>query len=196
MITARFFKKFFAVFFSLILFTSLEIRGTSDEFWDALGKRESRNDYKCVNDLGFLGRFQMGEAKLHELGYYNDDSGYYTAPGCPKTRNTWEGRWTGKKDISSVEDFLNSKRVQKKAIKKSFKRNREKILEALDGNLDNLLPGITESGILAAAHLVGPYAVIRRAQNGKWSNGEDADEHGTPADEYMTRFSGYYLTDL
>lgn len=200
---------FLIAFYLLVSSTSFEILGTSDEFWDALGERESRNDYGCVNDLGFLGRFQMGEAKLHELGYYNDDSGYYTAPGCKKTRNTWEGRWTEKDGIKSIDHFLGIKnggisrsrlekaeRVQKKAIKKSFKRNREKILEALDGNLDNLVPEVTESGILAAAHLVGPYAVIRRAQNGTWSNGENADEHGTPADEYMTRFSGYDLTDL
>jgi len=200
---------FLIAFFLLISSTSIEILGTSDEFWDALGQRESRNDYKCVNNLGFLGRFQMGEAKLHELGYYNDDNGYYTAPGCPKTRNTWGGTWTKKDGIKSIDHFLgirngeisrsrleNAERVQKKAIKKSFKRNREEILRALGRNLDNLVHGVTESGILAAAHLVGPYAVIRRVQNERWSNGEGADEHGTPADEYMTSFSGYDLTSL
>jgi hypothetical protein len=48
---------------------------------------------------------------------------------------------------------------------------------------------ITESGILAAAHLAGPGNVKRFLRNGK----EFRDGNGTKLTSYLTQFSGYKL---
>ena len=42
-----------------------------DLYYEAIGKRESGGDYKGVNNIGFLGKYQMGEAALVDAGYYS-----------------------------------------------------------------------------------------------------------------------------
>ena len=44
-----------------------------DAFLDALGERESSGNYGAVNTLGFLGKYQFGEAALTDVGYYSAD---------------------------------------------------------------------------------------------------------------------------
>ena len=41
-----------------------------DEFFEALGFQESSNSYNKVNRIGYLGKYQMGESVLIDLGYY------------------------------------------------------------------------------------------------------------------------------
>ena len=38
--------------------------GTYDDLFDALGLRESSNNYQAENAAGFIGRYQMGEAVI------------------------------------------------------------------------------------------------------------------------------------
>jgi len=41
-----------------------------DLYYEAIGERESGGDYKVVNNIGFLGKYQMGEMALVDAGYY------------------------------------------------------------------------------------------------------------------------------
>ena len=43
---------------------------TLEKFFEDLGFRESGGDYKVVNNIGFLGEYQMGEMALVDAGYY------------------------------------------------------------------------------------------------------------------------------
>ena len=43
---------------------------TLEKFFEDLGFRESGGDYKVVNNIGFLGKYQMGEMALVDAGYY------------------------------------------------------------------------------------------------------------------------------
>ncbi len=44
--------------------------GNYNDLFDALGERESSNNYQIENSAGFIGRYQMGEAALFDSGYY------------------------------------------------------------------------------------------------------------------------------
>jgi|GEM_PF-5580562 len=41
-----------------------------DDFFENLGQHESSGDYHKVNGIRFMGKYQMGEAALIDLGYY------------------------------------------------------------------------------------------------------------------------------
>ena len=45
-----------------------------DDFLNALGIRESGGDYTKQNTIGYVGKYQMGEAALIDTGYYKKDS--------------------------------------------------------------------------------------------------------------------------
>jgi hypothetical protein len=66
----------------------------TDEQWDAMS-------YRSMNSLGFVG-YQFGEALLIDLGYYDDDQFY----GNGASTNTWDGTWTGKNGVNSLEEFM------------------------------------------------------------------------------------------
>lgn len=40
------------------------------QYFDAIGQRESSGNYKAVNTFGFLGKYQMGTSALTDAGYY------------------------------------------------------------------------------------------------------------------------------
>jgi hypothetical protein len=48
-------------------------------FKEALGYRESENKYKTVNSLGYLGKYQFGNATLKSVGIY-DSSLFLRSP--------------------------------------------------------------------------------------------------------------------
>ena len=57
------------------------------DFLNALGQRESSGNYQAVNSVGYLGKYQVGEAALIDAGYYTDgDTDPYN--------NLWNGAWT------------------------------------------------------------------------------------------------------
>ena len=45
--------------------------GNYKAFLDALGMRESSNNYQAVNEFGYLGRYQMGALALEDIGFKN-----------------------------------------------------------------------------------------------------------------------------
>jgi len=156
-----------------------------DDFFEALGQQESGGDYRKINTIKYMGKYQMGEAALIDLGYYKRD-------GKDPDNRYQDKFWTGKDGIKSKEDFLNSPDVQEAAVRKFAELNWRTIqINDLDLFVDRTVYGveITISGLLAGAHLKGVgkkglMSFLRRGYNGK-------DQYGTAVKTYIIKFAGY-----
>ena len=163
----------------------------SDAEWESMA-------YRSMNSLGFVG-YQFGEALLIDLGYYQDDVFY----GNGAASNTWDGTWTGKNGVASLEDFM-TKEAQDQAIQEAFGYNTKVIVEGLANagmSLDDILGTqatyvdngqtvtvtMSMTGILAAAHLRGAWGTLNLLINGSVST----DEYGTSILRYIDQFGGY-----
>ena len=170
-----------------------QTKSWSDFKWK-LGQREtgeSNPPYNIENSLGFIGKYQFGEALLIDLGYYQAEV-FYNGGENGVDKNYWEGTWTGKEGINSKEDFLNNNNnVQEIAIEEAldlfWNRITDKI--SLENYLGDSIEGvpITCSGILAAAHLRGEDGVINLLRDGYVTR----DEYNTSILEYLDEFQGY-----
>lgn len=140
---------------------SIDINET-EMFLNAIGMRESSNRYDVVNGWGYMGKYQFGKRTLKNLGY----------------------------DISKKE-FLNSPHIQEMAMLDLLSHNKKILQSYIDDYSGIVVDGteITESGILAAAHLGGPGNVKRYFKKGK----QFKDGNGTKLTSYLTKFSGYKL---
>lgn len=163
----------------------------SDDEWQSMA-------YRSMNFLGFVG-YQFGEALLIDLGYY--DSDFYYGNGAPTI--TWEGSWTGKNGVDSLEEFM-TQEAQETAIREAFGHNLiiiETMLAAYGESLDDYIGDtidysysggsgtlvVSVTGILAGAHLRGAPAVVDFLRSG----GVSIDELGTPIVQYMVDYGGY-----
>ncbi len=161
------------------------------------------DQYKVENSLGFMGKYQFGEPLLIDLGYYKASTFY----GNGADKNYWQGTWTGKNGINSKDQFLNSPKVQEIAIREAFNLNWQRVNSALAAkgqSINNYLDkqkiftdkGVSKtiivslSGILAGAHLRGPYGVANLLVNNEVSH----DEYGTSILRYMEEYGGYNVT--
>lgn len=131
-------------------------------FLTAIGHRESSNRYDVVNKWGYMGKYQFGRKTLKNLGY----------------------------EISKKE-FLNSPHIQEQAMLDLLEHNRRILRLYITTYSGTIIDGveITESGILAAAHLGGAGNVKRYFKKGK----QFKDGNGTKLTSYLTGFSGYKL---
>lgn len=161
---------------------------TLQDFLDALGKRESGGNYKAFNKFGYAGKYQMGEAALIDSGYYQK-KGHYN--------NDWQGVFTGKDNVHSINDFLNNPRAQENA-QLAFKRRQWLYLKALNAhtycgkNINNFT--ITESGLLAGAHLKGARTVAEYLKSNGKQNPKDG--FGTTVESYIKNFAGYDVSSI
>ncbi len=163
----------------------------SDEEWLSMA-------YRSTNTFGFVG-YQFGEALLIDLGYYDDD--FYYGNGAAS--NTWDGTWTGKNGVNSLDDFM-TQGAQEVAIREAFGYNLtiiERLLAEQGESLDDYLGQsisysysggsgsveLTLTGILAGAHLRGAPAVVDLLRSGSVS----IDEFGTSILQYIEQFGGY-----
>ncbi len=135
-------------------------------FKESLAFKESRGNYFTVNTLGYLGKYQFGIGTLHLVGIY--DAGI----------------------------FLSDPILQEAAFRSNVSRNkwilRKDIIRYSGKKINGIL--ITESGILAAAHLSGPGNVKRFLR----SNGDYnvSDAFGSFLSDYLKRFSGYDTSEI
>jgi len=91
----------------------------------------------------------------------------------------------------SREEFLSSPELQEQAMQKLLiynKKRLQKYIDKFDGQVVNGIL-ITESGLLAAAHLGGAGSVRKWFRTGKVKK----DGNGIKITTYMQRFSGYTL---
>ena len=134
-----------------------------DKFLEDLGFRESSGNYKAVNQFGYLGKYQFSRKTLNALGY---------------------------EDVSN-RVFLANPSIQEEAMYDLLIHNKKILrrqIEKYDGQIINGIY-ITESGILAAAHLAGPGNVKKFFRKGY----EFRDGNGTKMTSYMKKFSNYRL---
>jgi len=184
--------------------------GTVDQFFSGYSSWSDLTDqewetmaYRSVNAFGFVG-YQFGEALLIDMGYYDDD--FYYGNGA--ATNTWDGTWTGKNGVNSLEDFM-TKEAQDVAIVEAFGFNLGHIeagLAAAGKSLDDFIGTtatytsngtqvsvpLTVTGILAATHLRGYPATVELLLNGTLSS----DEFGTSILQYAEQFGGYEVPSV
>lgn len=111
----------------------------------ALGKKESSNNYKAINQLGYIGKYQKGAAMLTDLGYVKR--------GTKNSGLTDPSNWTGKDGMTSRDAFLNSPTVQESAMDQELDLN-EKRLNKM-GVIDSTTTEQEKAGFLATSHLLG-----------------------------------------
>ena len=131
-----------------------------NRFLNDIGFRESGNRYDITNKWGYMGKYQFGRSTLKGLGFK-----------------------------VTKQEFLNNPQLQEEAMMALLLHNKEKLqkyIDVFDGQTVNGML-ITESGILAAAHLGGQGSVKRYFKNGKVFR----DGNGTKITSYMHKFSGY-----
>lgn len=135
-------------------------------FKEALGFKESQSTYWRVNSLGYMGKYQFGTSTLSLLGFHNTDA------------------------------FLKSPKLQERAFIKNVRYNYEVLQPYIAKYAGKKIAGIeiTESGIIAAAHLSGPGGVKRFFK----TNGRKAsrDAYGSSIKTYLKRFAGYNITEI
>ncbi|MBS4041698.1 MAG: peptidoglycan-binding protein LysM [Flavobacterium sp.] len=130
-------------------------------FKQALAFKESQGSYKKVNSLGYLGKYQFGKGTLQTIG------------------------------VRDSLRFMNSPRLQEKSFEALLAINKHELRNEIQKYVGKEIRGVvvTESGILAAAHLGGAGSVKKFLK----SNGRRGikDAYGTSILSYMDKFGGY-----
>ena len=155
---------------------------TYDDFFDALGERESGGDYGAVNTFGFLGKYQFGELALIDVGYYSADQ---------TSANDWQpAYWTGKNGIHSKAEFLSdhAPRTRRSTPIWSSSGRTWKASGSTRGRRSTGSRS-PSSGLLAGAHLVGAGDVAKFLSSGGKKIPQDA--YNTTVTEYLSLFAGY-----
>lgn len=130
-------------------------------FKEALGFKESRGNYHIVNDYGYMGKYQFSGATLRMMGFKN------------------------------IDDFLYDTRQQEAAFFAYTSLNKWVLRKDIKRYVGKTIGGvkITESGILAAAHLAGAGNVKKFLRSSGANGFEDAN--GASIRYYLRMFSGY-----
>lgn len=135
-------------------------------FKEALGFKESQGKYYKVNTLGYLGKYQFGKSTLETLRIYNTDY------------------------------FLNTPSLQEKAFIANCNYNYWLLKDLIEKYSGKKIKGvrITESGIIAAAHLAGAGSVKKFLRNNYGRKISDA--YGTNIKDYFKEFANYDVSFL
>lgn len=145
---------------------SIETTNSFIDFKEALAVKESDGNYKSVNSYGYMGKYQFGMGTLKYIG------------------------------LKDTNDFLNNPALQEKAFVAYVQKNKWILRKEIKKYAGKTIQGIlvTESGILAAAHLGGAGSV----QDFLRSNGKVSfvDGYGTDIKTYLKTFANYDLTTI
>jgi len=135
---------------------------TMEQFLTKIGHQESSNNYRAVNQFGYMGRYQFGKSTLKSLGIN-----------------------------VTKEQYLSNSSLQERSMVLLLKANKHTLRNYISKHVGETINNIyiTESGILAAAHLAGAGNVIKFFKNGK----EFRDGNGTKMTKYLNKFKGYNL---
>ena len=138
------------------------VQPSHQQFLEAIGHRESSNNYSVVNEFGYMGKYQFGKATLKGLGIN-----------------------------VTKEEFITNPKLQEKAMHMLLSHNRKKLKRYIKKYEGQIIHGvlITESGVLAAAHLAGQGNVRKFLKNGFVFE----DGNGTKMTSYLKQFGGYIL---
>lgn len=133
-------------------------------FKEALAFKESQGNYFVTNTLGYLGKYQFGVETLELMGVYNPTI------------------------------FLNDPVLQERVFYTNVSRNKWILRRDIQRFVGKKIGGIvvTESGMLAAAHLAGAGNVQKYLRSYGSYNVEDA--YGSTVSKYLKKFSGYDIS--
>ncbi|WP_408027001.1 MULTISPECIES: peptidoglycan-binding protein LysM [Tenacibaculum] len=135
-------------------------------FKEALAFKESQGRYRVVNTLGYLGKYQFGKETLKRFRIYN------------------------------TTHFLKNPELQERTFVAYCKLNKWILRKDIKRSVGKTINGvkITESGILAAAHLSGAGNVKKFLR----SNGSIRfnDAYGTSIQSYLKKFAGYDVSNI
>ena len=135
-------------------------------FRQAIAYKESRGKSTLVNPYGYMGKYQFGRSTLRTVGVYD------------------------------FQEFLNNTKIQDRAFKALVARNKWELRKEIETYCGRVINGveITESGIIAAAHLSGAGSVKRYLK----SNGRNGfkDGFGTSLRSYIKKFAAYDISHI
>lgn len=135
-------------------------------FRQAIAYRESRGKSTLVNPYGYMGKYQFGKSTLRAVGIYD------------------------------FQEFLNNVSIQDKAFRALVAKNKWELRKEIETYSGRVINGveITESGIIAAAHLSGAGSVKKYLK----SNGRNGfkDGFGTSLGSYIRKFASYDISHI
>lgn len=133
---------------------------------EALAFKESQGKYNKINTHGYMGKYQFGAQTLRSIGIHDSMA------------------------------FMQSPKLQEKAFIALVSKNKGLLAKEIELYSGKVINGIhiTESGILAAAHLGGVGSVKKffRTKGRSYSR----DKYGTSLASYMKRFAGYETSSI
>lgn len=142
------------------------------KYLNAIAQRESSGvsgTWDTVSNTGYIGKYQFGNIALKECGY-----------------------------SFNVNDFKNDPNIfpeheQDRAMVKLLKKNIKYLGKYIDKFEGKIIGGvkITESGLLAASHLVGARNIKKFLNS--YGKHIPKDGNGTPCTEYIEKFGGYKI---
>jgi len=130
-------------------------------FREALAFKESQGKYYKVNTLGYLGKYQFGKSTLKRFKIYD------------------------------TVEFLKDPELQEDAFLALCSLNKWILIRDIKRFVGRRINGveITESGILAAAHLAGAGNVKLYLRS--WGAKKFEDAYGTSIAHYIKKFAGF-----
>ena len=150
-----------------ILMTKVPNVGKSfSGFAQKMAYKESRGILHLVNPYGYMGKYQFGRSTLRTVGIYD------------------------------FQEFLRNAEWQDEAFKALIARNKWELRKEIQKYSGRVINGveITESGLVAAAHLGGAGSVKKYLR----SNGRNGfkDGFGTSLSSYIRKFSNYDISHI
>ena len=137
-------------------------------FKNFLGFFESGSDYDKINRFGYIGKYQFGKGTLKMYG------------------------------VTNLVNYKNNPELQEKIFLMNVMRNKWILRREISWYSNRYLGGVyvSESGIIAAAHLSGPGNVKKYLRSHCDANLNKKDANGTSISDYMRIFKDYDIEDI
>ena len=137
-------------------------------FKNFLGFFESGSDYDKINRFGYIGKYQFGKGTLKMYG------------------------------VTNLVNYKNNPELQEKIFLMNVMRNKWILRREISWYSNRYLGGVyvSESGIIAAAHLSGPGNVKKYLRSHCDANLNKKDANGTSISDYMRIFKDYDIKNI
>ncbi|NMH28030.1 peptidoglycan-binding protein LysM [Flavobacterium silvaticum] len=135
-------------------------------FKEAIAFKESQGQYRLVNSYGYMGKYQFGKTALRAIG------------------------------IKDYSNFLKNPELQERAFVALCAKNKYELRNEIQKYDGKVVGGVkvTESGMLAAAHLLGAGSVKKYLKSN--GNTRIRDGYGTSLRSYMRNYGGYETSQI
>ena len=135
-------------------------------FKEALGFKESQGQYTRINTLGYLGKYQFGASTLKLMG------------------------------VHDTENFIQDAVLQENLFELNVARNKWILRRDIKRFVGKRINGVvvTESGIVAAAHLAGAGNVKKYLRS--YGQTDFSDAYGSTVAYYIEKFGGYDISEI